>query len=67
MLSSLESEEAELSNSLSVLLRDQDPIQNALACLQSLFPHVDDLHTEVSVLSCKVSVTAHAAVHVGGT
>ena len=65
-LSSLESEEAELSNSLSALLSDQEPIQNALARLQSLLPRVDELHTEASALSRKVSVTARTAERVGG-
>lgn len=65
-LSSLESEEAELSNSLSTLLSDQEPIQNALTRLQSLLPSIDELHTEASALSRKVSVTAHTAERVGG-
>jgi len=65
-LSSLESEEAELSNSLSALLSDQEPIQNALTRLQSLLPSIDELHTEASVLSRKVSVTARTAERVGG-
>jgi hypothetical protein len=65
-LSSLESEEAELSNSLSALLSDQEPIQNALTRLQSLLPNIDALHTEASALSRKVSVTARTAGRVGG-
>ena len=65
-LSSLESEETELSNSLSALLCDQEPIQNALARLQSLLPRVDELHAEASALSRKVSVTARTAERVGG-
>ena len=65
-LSSLESEEAELSNSLSALLSDQEPIQNALTRLQSLLPSIDELHTEASALSRKVSVTARTAERVGG-
>ncbi|KAI0270779.1 COG4-domain-containing protein [Russula aff. rugulosa BPL654] len=65
-LSSLESEEAELSNSLSALLSDQEPIQNALTRLQALLPTIDELHTEASALSRKVSVTARTAERVGG-
>ncbi|KAI0003322.1 COG4-domain-containing protein [Russula compacta] len=65
-LSSLESEEAELSNSLSALLADQEPILNSLARLQSLLPRVDELHVEASALSYKVSVTARTAERVGG-
>ena len=65
-LSSLESEEAELSNSLSTLLSDQEPIQNALTRLQILLPNIDELYTEASALSRKVSVTARTAERVGG-
>lgn len=65
-LSSLESEEAELSNSLSALLTDQEPILNSLARLQSLLPHVDELYTEASMLSSRVSATARTAERVGG-
>jgi conserved oligomeric Golgi complex subunit 4 len=65
-LSSLESEEAEVSNSLSVLLTDQEPILNSLVRLQSLLPHVDDLYAEASMLSRKVSTTARTAERVGG-
>lgn len=65
-LSSLESEEAELSNSLSALLADHEPILNSLARLQCLLPRVDELHVEASALSHKVSVTARTAERVGG-
>lgn len=65
-LSSLESEEAELSNSLSALLADQRPILASLARLQSLLPRIDDLHAEAFALSHKVSVTAGTAERVGG-
>lgn len=65
-LSSLESEEAELSNSLSALLADQQPILASLARLQSLLPRIDELHAEASTLSRKVSVTARTAERVGG-
>ncbi len=65
-LSSLESEEAALSNSLSALLADQQPILASLARLQSLLPRIDELHTEASALSRKVSVTARTAERVGG-
>jgi hypothetical protein len=65
-LSSLESEEAELSNSLSALLADQQPILDSLARLQSLLPRIDELHAEASTLSWKVSVTARTAERVGG-
>jgi hypothetical protein len=65
-LSSLESEEAELSTSLSTLLADQRPILASLARLQSLLPRIDELHAEAFALSHKVSVTARTAGRVGG-
>ena len=65
-LSSLESEEAELSNSLSALLADQEPILDSLARLQTLLPRIDELHGDASVLSHKVSATARTAERVGG-
>ncbi|KAI0060834.1 COG4-domain-containing protein [Artomyces pyxidatus] len=65
-LSSLESEEAELSNSLSDLLSDQEPILNSLTRLQSLVPRLDELHSEAYHLSTKVSATARTADRVGG-
>lgn len=65
-LSSLESEEADLSNSLSALLADQEPILDSLARLQTLLPRVDELHADASILSHKVSATARTAERVGG-
>ena len=65
-LSSLESEEADLSNSLSELLADQEPILDSLARLQTLLPRVDELHADASILSHKVSATARTAERVGG-
>ncbi|KAN0141390.1 COG4 domain containing protein [Lactarius tabidus] len=65
-LSSLESEEADLSNSLSALLADQEPILDSLARLQTLLPRIDELHADASILSHKVSATARTAERVGG-
>ena len=65
-LSSLQSEEAELSNSLSALLADQEPILDSLARLQTLLPRIDELHADASTLSHKVSATARTAERVGG-
>ncbi|KAI0303459.1 COG4-domain-containing protein [Multifurca ochricompacta] len=65
-LSSLESEEADLSNSLSALLANQEPILNSLSRLQAILPRVDELYTEASLLSKKVSATARTAERVGG-
>ncbi|KAI0317766.1 COG4-domain-containing protein [Amylostereum chailletii] len=65
-LSSLESEEADVSNSLSGLLSSHEPILASLRRLQTLFPGLDELHSEASHLSDKVSVTARTAARVGG-
>lgn len=65
-LSSFQSEEAELSNSLTELLSAREPIIASLSRLQSLVPHLDELHLEASMLSDKVSSTAQTADRVGG-
>lgn len=65
-LSSYQSEEAELSASLTELLSDRDSITQSLQLLQSLIPSLDDLHGESSHLVDKVSSTAHTAERVGG-
>lgn len=65
-LSSLESEEAELSTSLQELLASRDPIINSLSRLQDLLPQLDDLRVESYLLTQKVSVTAETAERVGG-
>lgn len=65
-LSSFQSEEAELSNSLTDLLSAREPIVASLSRLQSLVPHLDELHMEASMLSDKVSSTARTADRVGG-
>ena len=65
-LSSFQSEEAELSNSLTDLLSARDPIIVSLSRLQSLVPYLDELHVEASLLSEKVSSTAQTAERVGG-
>ncbi|OCH95231.1 COG4-domain-containing protein [Obba rivulosa] len=65
-LSSLESEEAELSTSLSELLAAREPIVNSLARLQSLVPQLDNLSTEARGLHGTVAVTARTAENVGG-
>ncbi|KAI0029318.1 COG4 transport protein-domain-containing protein [Vararia minispora EC-137] len=65
-LSSIESEEAEVSNSLADLLSAQEPILTALRRLQSLAPALENLHGQAVALSSKVSVTAHTADRVGG-
>ena len=65
-LSALEAEETELSNSLSELLADRDPIITALTRLQSLEPRLNELYSEAYVLSGTVSATAKTADRVGG-
>ncbi|PSR75118.1 hypothetical protein PHLCEN_2v9303 [Hermanssonia centrifuga] len=65
-LSALESEEAELSTSLSQLLSDREPIVNSLTRIQSLVPHLNELYTEAALLSGTVSATAKTANRVGG-
>ncbi|KAI0050041.1 COG4-domain-containing protein [Auriscalpium vulgare] len=65
-LSSLESEEADLSNSLSALLADQQPILHSLARLQSIVPRLDELHSDAYLLSDRVTATARTADRVGG-
>ncbi|EPT01843.1 hypothetical protein FOMPIDRAFT_1048435 [Fomitopsis schrenkii] len=65
-LSSLQSEEAELSSSLAELLASQEPVINSLARLQSLEPTLDQLHKEAYVFDQTVSRTAKTADEVGG-
>ena len=65
-LASLESEEAELSTSLSELLSDREPIVNSLTRIQALVPRLNELHSEATLLSGTVSVTAKTADRVGG-
>jgi conserved oligomeric Golgi complex subunit 4 len=65
-LSSLESEEAELSTSLQELLASRDPIVNSLSRLHNLLPQLDELRVESYHLNKKVSVTAETAERVGG-
>ncbi|KAI0736560.1 COG4-domain-containing protein [Fomitopsis betulina] len=65
-LSSLQSEEAELSSSLAELLASQDPVINSLARLQSLEPTLDQLHKEAYAFDQTVSRTAKTADEVGG-
>ncbi|KAH9951407.1 COG4-domain-containing protein [Amylocystis lapponica] len=65
-LSALQSEEAEISTSLSGILSAREPIVNSLARLQSLTPRLDGLSSEALLLSRTVSSTAKTAEHVGG-
>lgn len=53
-LSSLQSEESELSDSLSQLLSSQQPILDSLARVQSLAPRIDDLYSDQGLLSTRV-------------
>ncbi|KAK1229053.1 Golgi transport complex subunit 4 [Marasmius sp. AFHP31] len=65
-ISAYQSEEAELSNSLSSLLSAQEPIAGSLDRLQALVPHLELLSKDAVALSTKVSSTAKTAGRVGG-
>jgi len=64
-LSEFQSEETELSNSLSALLKDQEPVIVALERLQALTPQFDEIIVDAQKLKTKVSVTAGTAKRVG--
>ncbi|KAH7877730.1 COG4 transport protein-domain-containing protein [Lentinula edodes] len=65
-LSDFESQEAELSTSLTDLLAASEPITQSLSRLQSLAPQFDDLLKNASILSHNVSSTAKTAERIGG-
>ncbi|KAF7295237.1 Cog4 domain-containing protein [Mycena indigotica] len=65
-ISEYQSEEAQLSNSLSELLSAREPIVASLARLQSLIPSLDTLTEDATLLSRTVSATATTAERVGG-
>ncbi|KAK0502966.1 COG4 transport protein-domain-containing protein [Armillaria luteobubalina] len=65
-LSSIQSEEAELSNSLTDLLSDRAPILSSLSRLRSVVPQLNDLNEDAVLLSKKVVTTAQTAERVGG-
>jgi len=65
-LATLQSEEAELANSLTDLLNAREPIIRSLGRLNSLVPQIDELDREASLLSDRVSNTAKTAERVGG-
>ena len=64
-LSTLQAEEAGLSSSLIELLSAKEPILSSLGRLQSLATYIDGLRLEASLLSEKVSTTAHTAERIG--
>ena len=66
-LSSLESEEAELSSTLQELLANRDLVVSSLSRLHNLLPQLDELHTDAYLLTRKVSVTAETADRIGGS
>ena len=51
---------------LTELLSAREPIVASLSRLESLVPHLDELHLQASLLSEKVSSTAQTADRVGG-
>ncbi|KAK0197415.1 COG4 transport protein-domain-containing protein [Armillaria mellea] len=65
-LSSIQSEEGELSNSLTDLLSDRAPILSSLSRLHSVVPQLNDLNEDAVLLSAKVVTTAQTAERVGG-
>ena len=64
-LSAFQSEEAELSNSLTHLLKAREPILSSLGRLQSISPQLNELQVDASLLARKVSNTAKTAERVG--
>lgn len=64
-LSSYQSEEAELSKSLTNLLNDREPIVASLTRLRLLIPVLDDSRDEASLLCDRVGATAKTAERVG--
>ena len=64
-LSAFQSEEAELSNSLTHLLKAREPILSSLGRLQSISPQLDELQVDAKLLARKVSNTAETAERVG--
>ncbi|KAJ7752135.1 COG4 transport protein-domain-containing protein [Mycena metata] len=65
-ISETQSQQDQLSNSLSNLLSARDPIVASLARLQALVPQLDELQNEAILLSSTVSATAQTAERVGG-
>jgi conserved oligomeric Golgi complex subunit 4 len=65
-LSSLQSEEAELSNSLGQLLADREPVNTSLSRLDALVSRIEHLHGDANSLAGRVSGTALTAERVGG-
>lgn len=64
-LSSLETEEAELSRSLADLLKAKEPIEKSLERLEQLVPHLDVLEADSRGLVEQVSSTAETAERIG--
>lgn len=64
-LSAFQSEEAELSNALTHLLKAREPIFSSLGRLQSISPQLNELQVDASLLARKVSNTAETAERVG--
>ncbi|TEB36091.1 COG4-domain-containing protein [Coprinellus micaceus] len=64
-LSSYQSEEAELSKSLTNLLNDREPIVESLTRLRLLIPVLDESREEAAMLCERVGATAKTAERVG--
>lgn len=64
-LSAYQSEEAELSKSLTELLNTREPIVASLNRLRLLVPQLDESTLEADILCKRVSATARTAERVG--
>ena len=65
-LSALQSEETDLSNTLSDLLSRRDLITSSLSKLEAVTPKLDDLRSDSQQLFSQVLVTSRIADRVGG-
>ena len=65
-LVSLDEEESQLSNSLTSILSDDEPVQSSLAALRNLAPRLEEISIDARLLHDTVSATAMTAERVGG-
>jgi conserved oligomeric Golgi complex subunit 4 len=66
-LAAIQSQEADISSSLSTLLSSQQPIVNSLEKLHSLLPRLEEASLDVRLMSEKVTVTSETAQRVGAS
>ncbi|EJD05663.1 COG4-domain-containing protein [Fomitiporia mediterranea MF3/22] len=65
-LASLEEEENQLSESLTAILSDDEPVRTSLDNLQSLAPRLDEITVDARLLVNNVTATSRTAERVGG-